>query len=199
MLRYKSNKQALIIAALIILLCLACLIGSTLAIFTSDLKDGSIGIITTAGEVNVDIVDALDPNTSLVGDFLQFQTTSENKEILFEPGATYRTQGFKIKNEGDIPINFRLYVSNDERTTNMEEFVKAFDVWITTDRDNKDPQNLTELQQFVARVEPDTVSADDYYLFVRMKKDAGNYFQNKSYEGIGVTVYAIQGNVEIKE
>lgn len=195
---YKSNKQALIIAALIILLCLSLLIGSTLALFTGNGTDGSIGIITTAGEIKLDIVDAVDETTSLIGEFLQFQTTPQRPEILFEPGATYRTQGFKVKNTGDIPVNFRLYISNDGRA-DMEEFAKAFDIWITTDPDNKDPEDLTELQQFKARLEANKISDTTYYLFVRMRENAGNFFQDKSYEGIGVTVYAVQGNVEVKE
>ena len=42
MFRYKSNKQAIIIAALIILLCFVCLTGSTLALFTNDPEKGTI-------------------------------------------------------------------------------------------------------------------------------------------------------------
>jgi hypothetical protein len=32
-----------------------------------------------------------------------------------------------------------------------------------------------------------------------MKDTAGNEFQGKTYTGIGVTVYAVQGNVTIEE
>ena len=42
-------------------------------------------------------------------------------------------------------------------------------------------------------------SSATYFLIIRMKEEAGNAFQNKKYTGIGVTVYAVQGNVEIKE
>ena len=37
-----------------------------------------------------------------------------------------------------------------------------------------------------------------YYLVIRMKENAGNEFQDQAYSGIGVTVYAIQGNVELE-
>ena len=57
MFRYKSHKQAFIMTALVILLCLVCLTGATLALFTSDPNDGTIGIITTSGDVEIDIVD----------------------------------------------------------------------------------------------------------------------------------------------
>lgn len=196
MLRCKSNKQAFMIAALIILLCLVCLAGATLALFTGDLSDGTIGIITTAGEVKVDIVDASDEESSLEGKVLQFRTSSDQKEILFEPGATFCTQGFKIKNLGDIPVRFRVSVSEDD-TIDMQEFHEAFEVWISTDPTTRtDAALLTDFQDTLG---VGKCSEDTYYLLVRMKTSAGNDFQGKTYEGIGITVYAVQGNIEIKE
>ena len=59
MLRYKSNKQACIIAALVILLCLVCLAGSTLALFTSDPEDGLTVLIylkSTSESIHVNFV-----------------------------------------------------------------------------------------------------------------------------------------------
>ena len=193
MFRYKSNKQAFIIAALVILLCLVCLAGATLALFTSDPNDGTIGIITTAGDVKVDIVDASSEAT-LVGKVLQFQTSQDRKEILFEPGAVFYTQGFKVKNVGDIPVNFHLYVSEDEGI-DMEEFNEAFEVWISTSPTK--PANAKKLTDFTGRLEVGESSESIYYLFIKMKESVGNEFQGKTYTGIGVTVYAVQGNASI--
>lgn len=193
MFRYKSNKQAFIIAALVILLCLVCLTGATLALFTSDSNDGTIGIITTAGDVKVDIVDASSEAT-LVGKVLQFQTSQDRKEILFEPGAVFYTQGFKVKNVGDIPVNFHLYVSEDE-DIDMEEFNEAFEVWISTSPTN--PANAKKLTDFTGRLEVGKSSESTYYLLIKMKESVGNEFQGKTYTGIGVTVYAVQGNASI--
>ena len=192
MFRYRSHKQAFIMTALVILLCLVSLTGATLALFTSDQSDGTIGIIATAGDVKVDIIDASSKET-LVGKVLQFQTSANQKEILFEPGATFCTQGFKVKNTGEIPVNFRVSVSEDPKI-NMEEFNKAFEVWISTDRTN--PASAQNLTDFVGRLEVGESSESTYYLFVKMKESVGNEFQGKSYAGIGVTVYAVQGNVE---
>ena len=196
MFRYKSNKQALIIAVLVILLCLVCLTGSTLALFTSDLNDGTIGIVTTSGNIEVDIVDASDEANSLVGKVLQFHTSVDRKEIIFEPGAVFYTQGFKIRNNGSIPINFRLSVSEDE-DIDMAEFEEAFEVWIATDP--TDPATAARLTEFIGRLEVGSSSNETYYLFIKMKESAGNEFQGKNYTGIGVTVYAVQGNVDIEE
>ena len=215
MFRYKSHKQAFIMTALVILLCLSCLTGATLALFTSDVSDGTIGIVTTAGDVKVDIVDA-QTGDSLVGKVLQFQTTVDQKEILFEPGATFFTQGFKVENTGDIPVDFRVYISEDERKQDeddglfamgykkltLEDFHKAFDVWITTDP--YDPNQRIDIKEFRGELAPApegerSVTSDTYYMVVRMKTDADNKFQNKFFSGIGITVYAVQGNADLWE
>lgn len=194
MFRYKTNKQAFIIAALVIMLCLVCLTGATLALFTSDLNDGTIGIITTSGDVEIDIVDTSD--ASLQDKALAFMTTYgavDSDTVLFEPGATFYTQGFRVKNTGDIPVNFSLSVSKDDRI-DMEEFDKAFEVWIVKEGD--DFKNAEQLTSFKGRLEVGE-SSETYYLFIKMKESVGNEFQGKTYTGIGVTVYAVQGNVDI--
>ncbi len=194
MLRYKANKQAFIIAVLIILLCLTCLIGATLALFTNDPNDGTIGVVTTSGQIQVDIIDAA-TGESLIGKVLKFQIYDDREEIYFEPGATYCTQGFKVSNEGNIPINFRLYVSEDE-DLDMEEFRKAFDIWISTSPDDVD--NAQKLTEFTGELGLENRTTDEtYYLFVKMKETAGNEFQKQKYSGIGITVYAVQGNVDV--
>ena len=90
MIRYKTNKRSFLIAALVILLCLSCLTGATLALFTSDPNDGTIGIVTTSGDVEVDIVDTA--GVSLRDRALAFMTTSgavDSETVLFEPGAMF--------------------------------------------------------------------------------------------------------------
>ncbi|MBR2466754.1 MAG: hypothetical protein IKB38_07505 [Clostridia bacterium] len=190
MFRYKSNKQALVVAVLVILLCLACLSGATLALFTSDINDGKIGIVTTTGDVEVDIVDADDVSRSLVGDTLDFKDAS----VTFEPGATFCTKGFKVINKGNVNIRFRVSVSADEEM-DMRGFNDAFTVWITTDPSGDgDTQLLTE---FTGTILPGAFTEDTYYICIKMKESAGNEFKGQTYNGIGITVYAIQGNVEV--
>ena len=202
MFRYKSNKQAVIIAAMIILLCLMSLVSATMALFTVRIDDGAIGIITTAGYIDVDIVDTTAKENSLVGEYLQFQTYAEKKEIIFEPGATYHTQGFKIKNDGDITISFRLSVSDTIKTDkdvkiDIEEFYQYFDMWLSTDPNSMD--QACDVRQFVSVLGPESITEDTYYLFIRMKENVGNTFQDKSYNGIGVTVFAVQSNIDITD
>ena len=201
MLRNKSNKQMVIIAALIILLCLVSLTGATFALFTAQTENGTIGVLTTAGYIKVDIVDAYNTEQSLVNEVLQFQTTQDASEPYFEPGACFITQGFKIKNNGNVDLNFHLYVGKDNivdinnEPVDINEFNEAFDVLVTSDP--TDPMSASPLGIFFEDLEGESITEDTYYLVVKMKETADNRFQNKCYKGIGVTVYAVQGNVEI--
>ena len=196
MFRYKSHKKAFIMTALVILLCLVCLTGATLALFTSDPNDGTIGIITTSGDVEIDIVDT--SGATLQNRALEFITASgtptDSGNVLFEPGATFRTQGFRVKNTGDIPVNFSLSVSKDDKI-DMEEFDKAFEIWIVREND-EDFKNAERITNFKGRLEVGE-SSEKYCLVIKMKETVGNEFQGKTYSGIGVTVYAVQGNATI--
>lgn len=187
----RRKKTTIIILIIIILLLLTTIVGLTYALFTSGGDDGKIGVNVTSGECKIDIVDAEDK--SLVGDVLDFVTEKKKDKIYFEPGATYYTEGFEVKNIGNIPVNFRVFISEDE-SNDRYSFQEAFELWIT-----KDPSNLEgaeKLTEFTGRLEVDQMS-ETYYLVIRMKETAGNEFQNKTYTGIGVTVYAVQGNVDI--
>lgn len=192
MFRYKSHKQAFIMTALVILLCLVCLTGATLALFTNDLNDGTIGIITTSGDVEIDIVDT--SGATLQNKALDFITSSADKEPLFEPGATFYTQEFQVTNKGDIPVNFSLSVSKDDKI-NMEEFDEAFEIWIVR-ASEEDFKNAERITNFKGRLEVGE-SSEKYCLVIKMKESVGNEFQGKTYTGIGVTVYAVQGNAKL--
>lgn len=175
----------------IIFLCLTSVIGTTWALFTSG-NDGKIGINSTSGYIDLDIVD-VDGN-SLVGDVLDFETKSDDGEpIYFEPGATFYTQGFTVKNNGNITINYRLYISSDEGE-NMESFNEAFELWVTDDPNSIGGEN--KITEFVGTLNPGETGKVQY-LVIKMKESAGNDFQGKTYTGIGITVYAVQGNVDM--
>lgn len=175
--------------AAVILLCLVCLAGATLALFMGDPDKGTVGIVATAGNIKLDVVDA-SSEISLIGGVLELQTSSDRRELLFEPGAEFFTQGFKLKNVGDVPVNFRLAVSEDENV-DAEDFGEAFEVWISDGTSNAE-----RLTDFTGRLEVGECSDVTYRLVIKMKEDAGNEFQGRAYSGIGITVYAVQGNVD---
>ena len=190
----KSNKQALIISILATILCFTCLTGATFALFTNDPDDGTIGVVVTSGDVEVDIVDTSD--VTLQNRAMSFMNFSGDEGPAFEPGATFYTQGFQVKNTGNIPVNFTLSVSKDENI-DMQEFEEAFEVWIVR-ADDKSLADAERLTSFKGSLKAGD-SSEIYHLYIRMKETANNEFQGKIYTGIGVTVYAVQGNVNIGE
>ena len=189
--RCKVKLSKIIIAALVILLCLVFIVGATLALFTDN--DGKIGINATSGDLEVDIIDdSVDNPSSLVGKTLDLVPKTPQEEILFEPGAMYHTQGFRVKNNGNIPINFIIYISEDDEVS--KDFFDAFEVWITSDV--SDRASGKPPQDFEGRLEVGKTS-DIYYLVIKMKESAGNEYKNKTFTGVGITVCAVQGNVNI--
>lgn len=190
MFRYKVQKKTLVIAAMVILLCLVSITGATLALFTSNVDDGTVGVNATSGNLKVDIIDDSNNPSSLIGEALNFEPKNEGEEILFEPGATYHTEGFRVKNNGNIPFNYIIYISSDENVP--ADFFDAFDVWITSDVTDK--SKAIPIEDFERRIEAG-LSSDIYYLVFQMKPSAGNTFQERTFTGVGVTVCAVQGNV----
>lgn len=187
------HRRAFLVMLLALVMCIVMASATTLAIFTSDLNDGKIGINASSGTIDVDIID--DASITLVGDSLDFMSADRRQRdaIFFEPGCTYITESFRITNKGSVNINFRMYISNDPGT-DMLEFERAFELFIT---DRTDNLNYAErITTFKASLAPGQTTKK-YYLVARMKEEAGNAFQNAVYSGIGITVHAVQGNVEI--
>jgi len=191
--RYSINKKTIFIAVMVILLCLVSVTGATLALFTSSGEDGKIGINATSGDLEVDIVDDTDDPQSLVGDVLDFVPKDENAPILFEPGAAYRTEGFRVKNTGNVSLKYFLYI--DAKGADAK-FIDAFDAWITTDPTTR--TGMVPMQEFDGVLTKDK-SSEVYYLVFRMKEDAGNKYQDMEFTGVGITVCAVQlnGYIEI--
>jgi hypothetical protein len=191
---YNRITSPIVAATLILLLCFANLVGTTYALFTAQTKDGSIGVITTSGDVEVDIVDTA--GGSLKGKVLQFVTTSTTP-VLFEPGTVFYTQGFQVVNTGNIPVTFRIRVNLDGMSeSDRMKFEQAFEFGITTDTTNRSDEMAQD--EFVGRLSVDvdgqTAGSETYHLIIKMKETAGNDFQGAEYDGIGITVYAVQGN-----
>lgn len=186
-----GEMKKITMSIMIIFLCFVSVIGVTWALFTSG-NDGKIGINTTSGYIDMDIVDT--EGNSLVNDVLDFDVDrDDDSPIYFEPGATFYTEGFRIVNRGDIKVNYRVYISNDD-SENMVEFSEAFELWIC--ENPKDMSNAKKITEFEGTLNGND-GGDIYYLVIKMKETAGNDFQGKVYSGIGITVYAVQGNVDM--
>ena len=186
----KSKKSALLLSFTSLLLCFAMLAGSTFAWFTDTATTGVNQI--KSGKLDVDIVD--ENNNSLDGKSLSFKNANGGDDILWEPGATFFTQGFKIVNKGNLALKYKVVVSG---TTGDAKLLEAIKFDVVTVKDKAADAALTEEGGLL----PNGASAPEeentyYYLRGHMNETANNDYQDLSLNGISITVYATQDTVE---
>ena len=200
--KLKSKKSALLLSFTSLLLCFAMLAGSTFAWFTDTATTGVNKIV--AGNLKVDIV-AEDGVTSLTGEGkeLKFQNNANSTDILWEPGVTFLTQGFKIKNGGNLALKWKMAINKeniengkaDSEETPSKSLLEVIDFSVVTSTVENAP--VVPIESFVGELkEQNAVSADTYYIKAHMQEEAGNDYQNLTLDGITITVYATQLNHE---
>ena len=189
--RYGYRRHSILapILIIVIVLCVVAIGILTWALFRVGADDdGKIGTNVTSGKVKVDIENL--NGESLIGDVFKFVTPDGEDSVIFAPGLTYYTEGFRVKNDGNLDIKYRVFISEDE-TIDNQAFQEAFDFYLTTDISN--PDNLQGLNSYTGSLDKNESSVV-YYLVVRMKETAGNEFQDRTFTGIGITVHATQSN-----
>ena len=118
----KSTKRALVSSALAIFMCVTMLIGTTFAWFT-DTASTAVNKIQ-AGTLNVDIVDK--NGNSLDGESLSFKDVNNNTDILWEPGATFNLDSFKIVNKGNLAFKYKVIISGVNGNAKLLEAIDFF-------------------------------------------------------------------------
>ena len=181
----KTTKRSLVAAGLVLLLCIAMLVGTTFAWFT-DSASTAVNKIQS-GTLKVDIVKE-DGVTSIKNESMSFVNKDGSANILWEPGATFMTPAFKIKSTGSLALKYKLTL-NGITGDNMLLDVITFSVV-------KADGTEVALDTFVGHLTPDAALSDALYIKGHMDEAAGNDYQNKTLEGLGITVYAAQDTVE---
>ena len=179
-----STKKALIASVLSLVLCVSMLVGSTFAWFT-DTATTSVNKIQ-AGTLKVDIVNE-SGTSSLKGSSMSFVNKDGAEEILWEPGATFRTIGFKVKNGGNLALKYKMVLNGVDGNNELLDVI--------TFKVVKADGTTVDLSSFEGRLAKNTVS-ELFYIEGHMAEDAGNEHQGKSLTGLGITVYATQDTVE---
>lgn len=183
----KSNKtvrKALWMSILSIALCLTMLVGTTFAWFT-DTASTAVNKIQ-AGTLKVDIVD--ENGTSIKGGTMNFVNAKDSNDILWEPGVTFKTTGFKVKNIGNLALKFKLAING---ATGNSELLQV----ITFSVVNKEGTEI-KLDSFEGHLNKKDDVSEVLYIQGHMAETAGNDYQGKFLEGLGITVYATQYTYE---
>ena len=190
----KATKRALLTSVMALVMCVVMLVGTTFAWFTDTASTAVNKIV--AGNLDVDIVD--ENNHSLDGKSLSFikadPETDAEAAILWEPGATFFTQGFKIVNKGNLALKYKVVVSGKTGDAKLLNAIK-FDV--VTEKTKEATEALAEEGNLLKQ--NDSAPANDgvyYYLRGHMDENAGNEYKNLTLDGISITVYATQYTYE---
>ena len=193
----KATKRALLTSVMALVMCVVMLVGTTFAWFTDTASTGVNKI--QAGNLKVDIVD--ESNESLDGKTLKFiQAVNETEKasvdnVLWEPGATFFTQGFRIANKGNLALKYKVVVSGTTGDTGLLK-VMEFDVVSAMTKTGSEVNFDTNPGQLLPSATDTPSVSNVYYLRGRMDEDAGNEYKNMTLTGISVTVYATQLNSE---
>ena len=186
----KATKRALLTSVMALVMCVVMLVGTTFAWFTDTASTGVNKIV--AGNLDVDIVDK--EGISLDGKTLSFVNKDDQSNILWEPGATFFTQGFKIVNKGNLALKYKVVVSGKTGDAKLLNAIK-FDV--VTEKTKEATEALAEEGNLLKQ--NDSAPANDgvyYYLRGHMDENAGNEYKNLTLDGISITVYATQYTYE---
>ena len=192
----KATKRALLTSVMALVMCVVMLVGTTFAWFTDTASTGVNKIV--AGNLKVDIVDADNTNTSLDKGTLKFiQAVNESEvrlveDVLWEPGATFFTQGFKIANNGNLALKYKVVVSGITGDTGLLKVMKFDVVSAMTKTGSEVNFDTTPGQLLPSAAGTPSVSDTTYYLRGHMDENAGNEYKNMTLTGISVTVYATQ-------
>ena len=190
----KSTKRALLTSVLALLMCVTMLVGATFAWFT-DTASTAVNKIQ-AGTLNVDIVDK--NGDSLDGKSLSFKDVNNNTDILWEPGATFNLDSFKIVNKGNLAFKYKVIISG---VNGNAKLLEAIDFFVKIGDAEKvalaDWDGILLPEGKTATTDNEVVGATDLITISgTMKKEAGNEYQGLSIDGIGITVVATQYTYE---
>ena len=186
----RATKRALLTSVMALVMCVVMLVGTTFAWFT-DTASTAVNKIQ-AGNLDVDIIDL--QGNSLDGKTLNFVNKENQSNILWEPGATFFTQGFKIANKGNLALKYKVVVSGTTGDTGLLKVMK-FDVVSAMTKTGSEVDFAANPGQLPPTSDTPSVS-DTYYLRGHMFENAGNEYKNMTLTGISVTVYATQLNSE---
>ena len=183
----KTAKRALLSSVMAMLICITMLIGTTFAWFT-DSASTAVNKIQ-AGTLEVQLLD--DQGHSLEGQSLAWQKAAghESDVVLWEPGCTYNLQSFKIKNNGNLALKYKIVISGivgDAKLLEAIDFTVSGVNGATT---------AAALNGFEGKLAANSTT-DAITITGQMKDSAGNEYQKQSIDGIGITVVATQDTVE---
>ena len=137
-----------------------------------------------AGTLDVQLLD--EQGNTLEGQTLSWKKAADgaNQAVLWEPGCTYELQPIVIKNAGNLALKYKIVISGIQGDAALNNAIE----WTIT---NTSTVTALDADHALAAGASDTLTIKGH-----MRKDAGNEYQGKSIDGIGITVVATQYTYE---
>ena len=189
----KATKRALLTSIMALVMCVVMLVGTTFAWFTDTASTGVNKI--QAGNLDVDIVDA--NGDSLDGKTLSFKDANGSTDILWEPGATFNLDSFRIVNNGNLALKYKVIING---VNGNAKLLEAIDFFVKIGDAEKvalaDWEGILLPDGEAATDGMDAGTTPDIIISGHMKEEAGNDYKGLSIDGIGITVVATQYTYE---
>ena len=158
----------------------------TFAWFTDTASTGVNKI--EAGTLKVAIVD--ETGGTILNNTINFVNKEKDSNILWEPGVTFKTTEFKVKNNGNLALKYKLAIDTSS-VRGDSKLLEVIDFSVVGE-----DGNAVDLNTLEGKLETAGATSEKYYIKAHMDEAAGNDYQNLSLEGIKIKVYATQLNHE---
>ena len=192
----KTTKRALLSSVMAIVLCLAMLIGTTFAWFTDSASTAVNKIQSGTLDVALEMKTGTDDQGNDIwvnaeGASLAWQKAAgaTSETVLWEPGCTYQLPELRIVNKGNLALKYKIEISG---IVGDAELLEAIDFTVTG---VDGATTAAALNGFEGKLAANT-KTDAITISGTMRPNAGNEYQGKSIDGIGITVVATQDTVE---
>ena len=198
----KTTKRALLSSVIAMFLCVAMLIGTTFAWFTDSASTAVNKIQAGTLDVGLEMKDASGNWVNAEGETLGWVAADgrAQDQILWEPGCTYELPDLRLVNNGDLWLKVRVYINGIKGDAKLLE---AIEFTATYETEDGASQTLTigtdgTITEFNDQAMFPLSTTGGNYIKIKghMKESAGNEYQGKSIDGIGITVVATQYTYE---
>lgn len=183
-----SVKRSLFVSAIALTLTAALLIGTTFAWFTSTATTSVSSVM--AGTLKVEIVN-LD-GSELEDNTVKFVDKTGSSNILWEPGVTFTTKEFKIKNAGNLALKYKFQLGMNVTDENKALY-NAITFYIAY-KDANGTEQRVDVSQYEGHL-AGNANSDAFYLIGVMDPTATEG-QGQTLSDLAIAVVATQDTVE---
>ena len=196
---HRQTKRALLTSVMALVMCVVMLLGTTFAWFTdtatanvNTIKSGNLEVVLQVKDSNDDWITS---NRALTW---VKNAAGSGQELLWEPGASYNLEEFRILNNGNLNLKYKVIISGATGDTMLLDVID-FSGKITdennvvTDLPSVSMNSTTPviLDRALAAGKADTITLNG-----TMQTSANNTYMSKTVDTITIAVYATQATGE---